>query len=148
MAEATAQNCCDAFINHWVSRFGLPQTATTDNGNTFVSQLWSQLHQKLGTVVNYTPLYHPASLGGLERQHRDIKASLNAVLYHMGDQHGSRWLSALPWVLLGRRSAYQQDLGTSPAELAFGQTPLVPGALAGADLNQETDLNTNQTNQT
>ena len=36
LAEATAQNCCDAFVAQWVSRFGLPHTVTTDNGNTFV----------------------------------------------------------------------------------------------------------------
>ena len=40
LAEATAQSCCDAFVNHWVSRFGLPETTTTDNGNTFISQMW------------------------------------------------------------------------------------------------------------
>ena len=131
LPEATAANCCEAFVSQWVSRFGLPRTATTDNGNTFISHLWSQMHDQLGTVVTYTPVYSPASLGSLERQHKDIKASLRAVLNHMGDTHGSSWLSALPWVLLGRRCAHQPDLGTSPAELVFGQTPLIPGALAG-----------------
>ena len=106
LPEANAANCCNAFIAQWVSRWGIPETATCDNGNTFVSNLWSKLHEQLGTVVNYTPVYHPASLGGLERQHRDIKSSLKAVLSHMGDTHGHQWLAALPWVLLGRRTAY------------------------------------------
>ena len=47
----------------------------------------------------------------------------------MGDRYGSAWLTALPWVLLSRRSAYQPDLGTSPAELVLGQTPRLPGDL-------------------
>ena len=51
LAEATAQACCDAFVSQWVSRFGLPDAATTDNGNTFVSQLWTKLHENLGTIV-------------------------------------------------------------------------------------------------
>ena len=36
-----------------------------------------------------------------------------------------------PWVLLGRRSAYQEDLGTSPYHLTFGQAPVLPGSLVG-----------------
>ena len=105
--------------------------------STFISIIWTKLHENLGTVVNYTPVYHPASLGGLERQHLNIKNSLRAVLNHMGDQHGRSWYSALPWVLLGQRTAYQPSLGTSPAEMVYGQTIKVPGDLAGADLEGE-----------
>ena len=47
----------------------------------------------------------------------------------MGDRYGSSWLTALPWILLGRRTAYQADLDTSPAELVLRQTPRVPGDL-------------------
>ena len=86
LAEANATSCADAFIGQWVSRFGLPQTATTDNGNTFVNQLWSKIHENLGTIVTYTPLYHPSSLGSLERLHRDLKSSLRTTLHQMGDK--------------------------------------------------------------
>ena len=140
LPEANAANCCEAFVQHWVSRFGLPAKATTDNGNTFVSQIWAKLHETLGTIVTYTPLYHPASLGALERQHKDIKDSLKAVLNHLGDNFGNSWYSALPWVLLGKRAQFQPDLGTCPAELVFGQTPLVPGQLAGSELQPDSDL--------
>ena len=37
----------------------------------------------------------------------------------------------LPWVLLGRRTAYQQDLQTTPAELALGINPTLPAGLIG-----------------
>ena len=58
----------------------------------------------------------------------------------MGDKHGSEWMKALPWVLLGRRTAFQPNLGTCSAEMVLGQTPKVPGDLAGADLNPDHDL--------
>ena len=35
----------------------------------------------------------------------------------------------LPWVLMGRRAAFQQDLGCSPYQLTFGQAAVLPGAL-------------------
>ena len=47
----------------------------------------------------------------------------------MADKSGSRWLQALPWSILGRNTAYQPDLGTSPAELVFGAMPRLPGEL-------------------
>ena len=58
----------------------------------------------------------------------------------MGDQHGENWLRALPWVLLGRRTAFQPDLGTSSAELVLGDTPSVPGDLVGADINGDENI--------
>ena len=140
MTVATAESCADAFLAQWVSRFGLPVTAQSDNGNTFLAQLWQRLFETLGILVTYSPVYRPASLGGLERQHRDIKSGLKTTLLKMGDSFGSQWLRALPWVLLSRRTAFQPELGTCSAELVMGQTPRVPGDIAGADLSPDSDL--------
>ena len=140
MKEATAESCCQAYLEGWVSSFGLCQEAITDNGNTFIAKLWTKMHEQLGTLVSYTPLYHSASLGHLERQHRDIKESLKACLLQMGDVHGKEWPSALPWVLLGRRTAYQPDLGASPVEVLYGETLTIPGDLTGSDLPEDSTL--------
>ena len=140
MPVATAESCADAFISQWISRYGIPSTAVSDNGNTFVAQLWQKVNEALGIIVSYTPVYSAASLGGLERKHRDLKYSLKATLQQMGDQHGALWLRALPWTLLGRRTAFQPELGTCSAELVYGQTPRVPGDIAGADLSPDSDL--------
>ena len=98
------------------------------------------MHDQWGTLVSYTPVYQSASLGHLERQHRDIKDGLKICLLEMGDTHASKWHLALPWVILGKRTAFQPDLGTSPAEIVFGQTLTVPGDLAGSDLQPDSDL--------
>ena len=49
----------------------------------------------------------------------------------MGNHHGSQWRRALPWVLLGKRVAFQPDLNASAAHLAFRRSPLIPGQLLG-----------------
>ena len=64
LAEANAMTCCQEFIRQWISRFGLPQTITSDNGNTFIAQIWKEMHAQLGIEVAYTPPYHSSSLGG------------------------------------------------------------------------------------
>lgn len=40
-------------------------------------------------------------------------------------------MDRLPWVMLGRRTAFQPALDCSAAELVFGGTPTIPGDLAG-----------------
>ena len=57
MPVATSESCDEAFIENWVARFGIPSHATSDNGNTFIGNMWTELQKCLGTVVSYTPLY-------------------------------------------------------------------------------------------
>ena len=47
----------------------------------------------------------------------------------MSERYGDKWYSALPLVMLGRRTSYVPELGTSPAEVVLGQMPRVPGDL-------------------
>ena len=49
----------------------------------------------------------------------------------MGDKHGSQWMRALPWVLLGKRVQVQPDLDASAAMLVFGKSVSIPGQLLG-----------------
>ena len=91
--------------------------------------MWADFHSKLGLKVDFTPLYHPQSLGSGERAHKDLKASMKARLCDMGDKHGNRWMEALPWVLFGRRNCYSSRFKTSSAHQVYGQTLQVLGSL-------------------
>ena len=61
----------------------------------------------MGIEIEFTPPYHPASLGHIERQHKDIKVGLKTALYAMGDKHGENWLSHLLWEMLARLTLEQ-----------------------------------------
>ena len=89
----------------------------SDNGVQFVSQLWTELHKELGSIVAYSPLYSSKSLGGVERQHRDLKQSIKSTLLAMEDAHQDRWMTVLPWTLLARRTAFHSELQASPCEV-------------------------------
>ena len=130
MASATASECCKAFME-WVSRFGVCKTAISDNGNTFVANLYREIMNTFNIEVKFTPSYHPASNGMIERRHQTLKNALKASLIDMENTHGDKWRRALPWVLLGKRIAFQPDLNTSAALLAFGRSPLIPGQVIG-----------------
>ena len=83
----------------------------------------------LNVEVKYSALYRPESIGMLERQHRSLKDSIKAALVEMAEQHQSNWLNHLPFIVLGKNSAVQEDLGASPNELAYGMNFRLPGQI-------------------
>ena len=82
--------------------------------------------RSLGTKLHRTTSYHPQAHGMVGLFHRSLKASLQARL------HDGNWIDELPWVLLGLRTATKEDLQTSPAEMVFGDSPLLPGEFASS----------------
>ena len=100
MKSATSSECCQAFMS-WVSRFGVPRIAISDNSNSFVANLYRDMMKTLNAEDRFTPAYHAASNGALERHHQTS------------------------------RTAFQPDLDSSPALLTFGRSPELPGQLLG-----------------
>ncbi|KFD66247.1 hypothetical protein M514_12984 [Trichuris suis] len=124
---ATAAECARALLC-WVSRFGMCRRVTSDRGRQFVNDLWCELCKLIGMQSFTTLAYEPHQNGLVERIHRDIKASLIAVL--QGDPN---WVDALPIVLMGMRASFKPDIGRSAAELVFGETLRLPGQFFDAD---------------
>ena len=122
VVDISAETCARAFLTHWVARFGVPATMTSDRGRQFVSELWKKTATLLGASTNATTAYHPQANGLVERMHRTMKASLKAKL-------GSdpNWCDTLPVVLLGMRAAVKQDINCSVAEMVYGEQLRLPG---------------------
>jgi len=121
MKDQTAQTVSETFIREFVSRFGVPEDISTDQGRQFEAKLTQEVFKLLGCRRIRTTPYHPQANGMIERLHRTLKASLRAV----GDSED--WYFHLPLVLLGLRATYKEDLKCSPAELLYGQNLIVPG---------------------
>ncbi|XP_075741287.1 uncharacterized protein LOC142790172 [Rhipicephalus microplus] len=118
--DMTADTVARAFIFHWVARFGVPVTVTTDRGTQFESALFASVTQLLGTHRIRTTAYHPISNGIVKRFHRQLKTSLTATASHS-------WVEALPFVLLGVRTALKADIGCCSAELVYRTTLRLQG---------------------
>ena len=130
LARDSSEEVCRAFME-WTSRFGLCQVAMSDNGNAFVANLFQDVLKSFGVEVRFSPVYHPATNGAIERKHQDIKNALKAALVEMGNVHRDQWIKALPWVILGRRVSYQPSLDASAAQMVLNMSPVLPGQLVG-----------------
>jgi cleavage and polyadenylation specificity factor subunit 1 len=98
--DITAKTVARSLLTGWISRFGCPQTITTDQGRQFRSQLFHSLAELCEIQLSPTTAHHPAANGLVERFHRTLKT---AIVCHR-DQH---WTEALPLVLLGIRTSYR-----------------------------------------
>jgi hypothetical protein len=116
-----AADCAAALVSGWIQRFGVPSVITSDRGAQFTSSLWSALCSILSISHVQTTAYHPQSNGLVERFHRRLKEALQARAA------GPDWLTHLPWVLLGIRTAVPLEGGPSPAEAVMGCQPMLPG---------------------
>jgi hypothetical protein len=118
----------------WVAMFGVPSILTSDPGRQFTFTLWEGLTKLLGIKHVQTTAYLPQSNGMVERTHGQLKAALRARLA------GSRWPEHLPWVLLGLRTAPQEDSGILAAELVYGAALALPAEFLSTGERPATDF--------
>lgn len=98
LIDVTATSVAQAFVEGWVSRFGVPLHVVTDRGTQFESELFKELSKILGFIKLRTTSYHPQSNGIVERLHRTLKSAIMA--------RQQNWYLSLPIVLLGIRMSY------------------------------------------
>ena len=128
--DSKTSTCVKALIQHWISRFGVPEDITTDRGPQFTS-LWSELGKLLGLKLHNTTAYHPQPNGMVERLHRQLKSALKA---RTTDPY---WMDHLPFVLLGLRVAWRENPNCSPAELVYGSSLRIPGEFIDTQNNRQ-----------
>lgn len=115
----SAKVVADAFVRHWIAKYGVPRKLTTDRGAQFISKLFKQLSQILGVHQITTISYDPKANGLIERQHRRLKQALKCQV--------PEWFFSLPVVLLGMRTVPLEEYGITSAELVYGEKLKLPG---------------------
>ncbi len=76
LSETSAAACAKVLSFTWISRFGMPETITSDRGPQFTSNLWFQLCEMLNISHKQTTAHHPESNSAVKRLHRHLKDAL------------------------------------------------------------------------
>nr|CAB3264537.1 uncharacterized protein zf(cchc)-26 [Phallusia mammillata] len=121
LPNVTATTVTNAFLLHWVARFGAPLRCTSDRGKQFTSETFNDFCTQFGIKLQQTTAYRPESNGYIEIQHKYLKSALKAHSQPLN------WHSNLGLVLLGLRSVHKPDIDACAAELVYGQTLRLPG---------------------
>jgi hypothetical protein len=118
----TARATAECFMQRVYLQFGCPLDITSDRGPQFVSQVWSDIWQQLGTTVHLTTAYTPHSNGNAERQNRIINKLLRISLNGVNND----WERLIPMIQFELNNNFVTSLGMSPSQALMGFDPRRP----------------------
>ena len=116
-----AKTVAKAFLDHWVSKHGVPSSIHSDNGRQYTSKLWSEMVRLLGIQHTFTPPYSPEG-NRVERVHRTLGNLLRT------DDTGDRadWISKLFPAVLAINTTVNRVTGVSPYFAVYGRNCNLP----------------------
>ena len=128
MKTATTENCLAGLLD-FIGHFGIPLYISSDSGTQFISNLWKKLETTLGIELKKGPFYRPQAVGMVERAHQTFKNALKTKILDFANKNQKDWPQLIHWALLSMRASFRDDIQASPAELAHGLKPALPGSL-------------------
>jgi IS30 family transposase len=100
----------ELYMSQIVCLHGVTKNIMIDRGMHFTSHFWQQLHEALGTHLNFSSAYHPQIDDQTERTNQILEDMLRA--YVLRDKLG--WNKRLPYVEFSYNNSYQASLKMSP----------------------------------
>ncbi|KAK1683799.1 hypothetical protein QYE76_044647 [Lolium multiflorum] len=110
----------ELYISRIVSLHGTPKSIVSDRGSQFIE---IQVHEGLGTRLNFSTAYHPQTDGQTERVNQILEDMLRACVL----EYGSKREDYLPYAEFSYNNSYQASLQMAPFEALYGRkcrTPL------------------------
>ena len=122
LQEITSMAVCNALIDIWVCRFGVPEYIHSDNGVQFTAKLFADMCNKLGMEPTRSSPYHPQGNAKVERINRTLEDGLAKYC----QENHSQWSELLPGFMMAYRTAVHESTGQTPYRLIFGQEMRMP----------------------
>jgi hypothetical protein len=139
----TSAKLADIYMKRIVSLHGVPKSIVSDRGTQFTSHFWKQLHESLGTRLEFSTAFHPQTDGQTERVNQILEDMLRACAL----DYGSSWDDNLPYAEFSYNNSYQASIEMAPFEALYGKkctTPLLwsgvgERSMFGPDIIQEAE---------
>jgi transposase InsO family protein len=94
----------------------IPKTIISDRGTKFVACFWEQLHERLGTKLIRTSIYHPQTDGQTERINQILEDMLRASILNFDKS----WDKCLSLSEFSYNNSYQASLKMAPFDALYG----------------------------
>ncbi|KAK1696236.1 hypothetical protein QYE76_012933 [Lolium multiflorum] len=115
--EDKGEKLIDLYIKEIMSKHGVPKKIVSDRGSVFTSAFWKQLHEALGSKLDYSTAYHPQTGGQTKRTNQILEDMLRACALDFG---GS-WEEHLPLAEFSYNNSYQSSIKMAPFEALYGR---------------------------
>lgn len=112
------------YMTRIVCLHGVPRTIVSYRETRFTSKFWHQLHQTLGTRLEFSTAFHLETDGQTERVNQILEDMLRSCVL----DYGSSWDDNLPYAEFSYNKCYQASLKMEPFEALYGRrcrTPLM-----------------------
>ena len=119
VTKINVEELVDCFISKVYSLHGCPDNIVSDRGTQFVSQLWTQLSERLGITLKRSSSFHPETDGQTERVNASIEAYLRAFMNFYQDD----WVQWLPLAEFAMNNVTSETTGVSPFFANYGFNP-------------------------
>ena len=83
----TSTKLAKIYMTRIVCLHGVPRTIVSDRGTKFTSKFWNQLHETLGTKLEFSTAFHPQIDGLTDRVNQILEDMLRACAL----DYGSSW---------------------------------------------------------
>ena len=115
----TAAVVADAFLSHWVFKYGAPKYLLTDNGKQFAAKFFDSVCGLLGVRHYFTAFYHPQTNGQTERFNKTIMERLR----HFAADHQTDWDLYIQPLTYAYNMQVHRSTGTTPFDLILSRHP-------------------------
>jgi hypothetical protein len=121
-SHCTSMHCAKMLLDHVVRYHGVPDVIVSDRDIRFVTNMWREVMNRMGTKLAMSTAYHPATGGQHERQNR----VLEEVLRHYISPTQRDWNEWLPVAEFAMNNAYNFSIKTTPFLACQGWQPKTP----------------------
>lgn len=129
-----AKTVAEAFVNHFVCRFGVPLQLHSDQGKCFESKLFHEMCSLLDIDKTRTTSMRPQSNGTVERFNRTLISMLTMYC----NENQDNWDVYLPQVMMAYRSSAHASTQVSPNRMVLGREITLPlQAVIGRPASEE-----------
>ena len=124
--DPTSAQILDIFMEHIVSRHGVPRRIVTDHGSNLASRLCRAIMGATGVDLRPSAAEHHEAVGTVERFHQTLVGMARA-----SNEGGSHWVDHLPFLLMSYRATPNRVTQSSPSMLLYGREIRLPAQLQG-----------------